>query len=60
MLVNGENIWRTGVLQPQLITAFLVPVLQSSWLFLPFLTLHTARLFSLKKKKEALNLSEMR
>lgn len=57
MLVNGENIWHSVVLQPQFITAFLVLALQSSLLFLPFLALHTARLFSLKK--EALNLSEM-
>lgn len=55
MLVNGENIQRTVV--PQFIPAFLVPALQSSLLFLPFLTLRAARLFSLKK--EALNLSEM-
>lgn len=57
MLVNGENIWHTVVLQPQFITAFFIPALQSSLLFLPFLTLHIACLFSLKK--EALNLSEM-
>lgn len=57
MLVNGENIRHTVVLQPQFIPAFLVPALQSSLLFLPFLTLRAARLFSLKK--EALNLSEM-
>lgn len=50
MLVNGENIWHTVVLQPQFITAFFIPALQSSLLFLPFLTLHIACLFSLKKK----------